>query len=62
MAPSAHEMRKQHNLLRVSELLDGGSLFSLVLDTIEQSSAPLVAEFVRRAKVSSSRVSYRWCW
>lgn len=55
MAPSAIAQRRTHNLLLFQKLLnlrDGASPFTLLLDTLEQSSQPVVREFVTRAKVS----------
>ena len=54
MAPSNLQHRRTHNLLLVSKLLsqrDAASPFTLVLDTLEQSARPLLAEYARRAKV-----------
>lgn len=54
MAPSQLQQRRTHNTLLFQKLLnlrDGASPFTLVLDTLEQSGAPVVREFVRRAKV-----------
>lgn len=55
MAPSAIAQRRTHNLLLFQKLLnlrDGASPFTLLLDTLEQSSQPVVREFITRAKVS----------
>ena len=54
MAPSPLQQRRTHNTLLFQKLLnlrDGASPFTLVLDTLEQSGAPVVREFVRRAQV-----------
>lgn len=54
MAPSSLQHRRTHNLLLISKLLnqrDGSSPFTLVLDSLEQSGKPLLAEFVKRAHV-----------
>lgn len=54
MPPSPLQQRRAHNTLLFQKLLnlrEGASPFTLVLDTLEQSGAPLIAEFVRRAKV-----------
>ena len=55
MAPSNLQHRRTHNLLLISKLLnqrDAASPFTLLLDSLEQSGKPLVAEYVKRAKVS----------
>ncbi|KXT06641.1 hypothetical protein AC578_8494 [Pseudocercospora eumusae] len=54
MAPSSLQHRRTHNLLLISKLLnqrDASSPFTLVLDSLEQSGKPLLAEFVKRAHV-----------
>jgi elongator complex protein 5 len=54
MPPTPLQQRRAHNTLLFQKLLnlrEGASPFTLVLDTLEQSGAPLIAEFVRRAKV-----------
>lgn len=58
MPPSLIAQRRTHNLLLFQKLLnlrDGASPFSLLLDTLEQSSAPVVREFMVRAKVCNGR-------
>lgn len=60
MAPSAIAQRRTHNLLLFQKLLnlrDGASPFTLLLDTLEQSSQPVVREFITRAKVSQTAES-----
>lgn len=55
MAPSLLQQRRTHNTLLFQKLLnlrEGASPFTLILDTVEQSGAPVVREFARRAKVS----------
>jgi hypothetical protein len=54
MAPSPLQQRRTHNTLLFQKLLnlrEGASPFTLILDTLEQSGAPVVREFARRAKV-----------
>lgn len=54
MAPSAQSHSRSHSLLLVQKLLnlrDSASPLTLVLDTIEQSAAPLLREFMGRARV-----------
>jgi len=49
--------RRTHNLLLISKLLnqrDHASPFTLVLDTLEQSSNPLVREYLRRSRLSKT--------
>ncbi|OBT67174.1 hypothetical protein VE03_02648 [Pseudogymnoascus sp. 23342-1-I1] len=61
MAPSAIAQRRTHNLLLFQKLLnlrDGASPFTLLLDTLEQSSQPVVREFITRAKIAKSKVIY----
>ena len=46
--------RRTHNLLLISKLLsqrEQVSPLTLVLDTLEQTAKPLIAEYLRRAKV-----------
>ena len=55
MSTSNIQHRRTHNLLLISKLLnqrDAPSPFTLVLDNLEQSGKPLVAELTRRAKAS----------
>lgn len=62
MAPSPLQQRRTHNTLLFQKLLnlrDGASPFTLVLDTLEQSGAPIVKEFWRRALVRFA-FSYDW--
>jgi elongator complex protein 5 len=59
MAPSSIQHRRTHNLLLISKLLnqrDTASPFTLVLDSLEQSAKPLVAEQVKRANVRVEQV------
>jgi len=54
MAPIPQQHRRTHNILLISKLLnqrDAGSPFTLLLDTLEQSAKPVVAEWLRRANV-----------
>lgn len=57
MAPTPFlQHRRTHNLLLISKLLnqrDASSPFTLVLDSLEQSGKPLLAEYMKRASVSS---------
>lgn len=62
MAPSAQSHSRNHSLLLLQKLLnlrDSASPLTLVLDTVEQSAAPLVKEFMGRAKVCPP--SFRLC-
>lgn len=64
MAPSAQSHSRNHSLLLLQKLLnlrDSASPLTLLLDTVEQSAAPLVKEFMGRAKVrpTCSRLSSR---
>ncbi|KAK5118631.1 hypothetical protein LTR85_008096 [Meristemomyces frigidus] len=61
MAPSSFQHRRTHNLLLISKLLgqrDAASPFTLVLDSLEQSARPLIAEYVRRAKTVNAQVVF----
>ncbi|KAH8683241.1 Elongator complex protein 5 [Tricladium varicosporioides] len=61
MAPTPLQQRRTHNTLLFQKLLnlrDGASPFTLVLDSLEQSDGPVVREFVRRAKISKSKVIF----
>ncbi|KAF9881134.1 killer toxin sensitivity protein [Colletotrichum karsti] len=59
MAPSAENHSRSHSLLLFQKLLnlrDSASPLTLVLDSLEQSAAPVVREFVSRAKVAKAKV------
>ncbi|KAF2207003.1 hypothetical protein CERZMDRAFT_51977 [Cercospora zeae-maydis SCOH1-5] len=61
MPPSPLQHRRTHNLLLISRLLngrDGASPFTLVLDHLEQSGKPLLAEYMRRAAASKIKVIF----
>ncbi|PQE21589.1 histone acetylation 2 protein [Rutstroemia sp. NJR-2017a WRK4] len=61
MAPTPLQQRRTHNTLLFQKLLnlrDGASPFTLVLDTLEQSGAPIVKEFWRRALISKSKIIF----
>lgn len=61
MAPSALVQRRTHNLLLFQKLLnlrDGASPFTLLLDTVEQSSKPVVREFMTRGKLAKSNIVF----
>lgn len=54
MAPPSLQHRRTHNLLLISKLLnqrDAASPFTLVLDSLEQSGRPILAEYIKRANV-----------
>ncbi|KAI9711271.1 MAG: hypothetical protein M1820_002258 [Bogoriella megaspora] len=55
------DRRRTHNLLLIAKLLsqrDNSSLFTLILDSLEQSAAPLVQEYITRAKVAKVKILY----
>ncbi|GKT58688.1 elongator complex protein 5 [Colletotrichum tofieldiae] len=59
MAPSAENHSRSHSLLLFQKLLnlrDSASPLTLVLDSLEQSAAPVLREFVSRAKVAKAKV------
>ncbi|KAK1655432.1 histone acetylation protein 2 [Colletotrichum phormii] len=59
MAPSAENHSRSHSLLLFQKLLnlrDGASPLTLVLDSLEQSAAPVFRELVSRAKVAKAKV------
>ncbi|CAG8974835.1 hypothetical protein HYALB_00000450 [Hymenoscyphus albidus] len=61
MAPSPLQQRKTHNTLLFQKLLnlrDGASPFTLLLDNLEQRSGGVVREFVRRAKISKTKIIF----
>ncbi|GIZ46100.1 hypothetical protein CKM354_000923900 [Cercospora kikuchii] len=61
MPPSSLQHRRTHNLLLISRLLngrDGASPFTLVLDSLEQSGKPILAEYMRRAALSKVQVIF----
>lgn len=61
MAPSAQAHKRSHSLLLLQKLLnlrDNASPLTLVLDTLEQGSTPVLQEFTTRAKVGCSILAY----
>ncbi|KAK3684659.1 hypothetical protein LTR37_020060 [Vermiconidia calcicola] len=61
MAPPNLQHRRTHNLLLISKLLnqrDASSPFTLVLDSLEQSGRPLLAEYLRRANASNVKTIF----
>ncbi|KKZ66597.1 elongator complex protein 5 [[Emmonsia] crescens] len=53
--------RRTHNLLLISKLLslrDSASPLTLLLDSLEQPAAPLIREYIRRAKLSKVHVIF----
>ncbi|KAK3327564.1 Elongator complex protein 5 [Cercophora scortea] len=61
MPPSVQAHQRSHSLLLLQKLLnlrDGASPLTLILDTLEQSAAPLVHEFTARAKIGRSKVIF----
>jgi elongator complex protein 5 len=59
MAPSTIQHRRTHNILLISKLLnqrDASSPFTLILDNLEQSGQPLLAEYTQRANVRFSKI------
>ncbi|KAK2002081.1 histone acetylation protein 2 [Colletotrichum falcatum] len=59
MAPLAENHSRSHSLLLFQKLLnlrDGASPLTLVLDSLEQGAAPVLREFVSRAKVAKAKV------
>ncbi|EMC96523.1 hypothetical protein BAUCODRAFT_148121 [Baudoinia panamericana UAMH 10762] len=61
MPPTTSQHRRTHNLLLINKLLDqrdATSPFTLVLDSLEQSARPLIAEYVRRAKITGVHVFF----
>ncbi|OLN84963.1 Elongator complex protein 5 [Colletotrichum chlorophyti] len=59
MAPSAENHSRSHSLLLFQKLLnlrDSASPLTLVLDSLEQSAAPVLREFIYRAKVAKAKV------
>ncbi|KAB5575784.1 histone acetylation protein 2 [Coniochaeta sp. 2T2.1] len=61
MAPSAQSHSRNHSLLLLQKLLnlrDSASPLTLVLDNVEQSAAPLLKEFMGRAKIARSKVIF----
>lgn len=58
MAPSAKQHRRAHNLLLLNNLIGHQSTispFTLVLDTLEQTARPLLAEYIQRAGVRAQQ-------
>jgi hypothetical protein len=66
MAPAAvpgqaSQHSRSHALLLLQKLLnlrDGASPLTLVLDSLEQSAAPVVREFILRAQVGRGRATF----
>ncbi|KAF6841676.1 Elongator complex protein 5 [Colletotrichum plurivorum] len=59
MAPSAENHSRSHSLLLFQKLLnlrDGASPLTLVLDSLEQPAAPVLREFVSRAKLAKAKI------
>ncbi|KAK4168953.1 Elongator complex protein 5 [Cladorrhinum sp. PSN259] len=59
MAPSAQAHHRSHSLLLLQKLLnlrDTASPLTFILDTLEQSAAPLTQEFITRAKISKAKI------
>lgn len=55
MAPTNTVHGRSHSLLLLQKLLnlrDAASPLTLVLDTLEQTSQPLISEFITRARVN----------
>ncbi|KAK2829852.1 hypothetical protein FQN49_007194 [Arthroderma sp. PD_2] len=53
--------RRTHNLLLISKLLnlrEGAAPLTLVQDSLEQSAAPLLKEYIRRTKLSKGHVTF----
>ncbi|KMU76920.1 hypothetical protein CISG_05963 [Coccidioides immitis RMSCC 3703] len=53
--------RRTHNLLLLSSLLnqrDTASPLTLLLDSLEQPATPLLREYIRRARLSKSQVTF----
>ncbi|KAK6951894.1 hypothetical protein Daesc_006419 [Daldinia eschscholtzii] len=61
MPSSTQSHARSHALLLLQKLLnlrDSASPLTLILDTLEQSAAPVVQEFLSRAKLSKSKTIY----
>ncbi|KAI1805401.1 Elongator complex protein 5 [Daldinia bambusicola] len=61
MPSSTQSHARSHALLLLQKLLnlrDSASPLTLILDTLEQSAAPIVHEFLSRAKISKSKTIY----
>ncbi|KAL6849294.1 hypothetical protein ACO1O0_008830 [Amphichorda felina] len=61
MAPPNNIHSRSHSLLLLQKLLnlrDGASPLTLVLDSLEQTAQPVLAEFISRAKISKSKVIF----
>ncbi|KAK4893261.1 hypothetical protein LTR27_008384 [Elasticomyces elasticus] len=61
MPPSTIQHRRTHNLLLINKLLsqrDAVSPFTLVLDNLEQSARPFIADYMRRAKASNVNIVF----
>ncbi|EFQ97261.1 hypothetical protein MGYG_00302 [Nannizzia gypsea CBS 118893] len=61
MAPNDVSHRRTHNLLLISKLLnlrEGAAPLTLVQDSLEQSAAPLLKEYIRRTKLSKGHVTF----
>ncbi|KAL4884056.1 Elongator complex protein 5 [Aspergillus karnatakaensis] len=60
MAPSNLFHRQTHNLLLISKLLslrDTASPLTVLLDSLEQPAAPLIKEYIRRARLSKVHIT-----
>lgn len=59
MSERALNHRRTHNLLLIQKLLslrDAASPFTLIVDSLEQSSKPLLWEYIKRSKVADQRI------
>ncbi|KAL2760837.1 hypothetical protein ACRALDRAFT_1078606 [Sodiomyces alcalophilus JCM 7366] len=61
MASSTRSHSRSHSLLLIQKLLnlrDSASPLTLVLDSLEQGAAPVIGEYISRAKASKSKVIF----
>ncbi|KAH6893193.1 Elongator complex protein 5 [Thelonectria olida] len=61
MAPVSNAHARSHSILLVQKLLnlrDGASPLTLVIDSLEQTSQPILGEFISRAKIAKTSVIF----
>ncbi|EEQ30317.1 hypothetical protein McanMca71_002187 [Microsporum canis] len=61
MSSNSVSHRRAHNLLLISKLLnlrEGAAPLTLVQDSLEQSAAPLLKEYIRRTKLSKGHITF----
>ncbi|KAH6987826.1 Elongator complex protein 5 [Ilyonectria sp. MPI-CAGE-AT-0026] len=61
MAPTSNAHTRSHSILLLQKLLnlrDGASPLTLVIDSLEQPAQPVLSEFISRAKIAKTSVTF----